>query len=170
MFTRDRNFKCASRLESTCDGSALRAEHLRMTVPGKGCGKKCCRALNLVNHGKHLNLDELLRLAQLEHRDVCGGRLVIERCKIAADHGARLADIAHPRSCPKYEIMDHVLKGGAGCIQRLLDAVHGRARLRLEVIDHVFLDLIALVRMVVIDRQRRGAGEPQDLSALDLYG
>jgi hypothetical protein len=66
--------------------------------------------------------------------------------------------------------MHNVLEGRAGRIERLFDAIHGGARLRLEVIDHVFLDLIALVRMVVIDRQRRGAGKPQNLSALDLYG
>ena len=46
----------------------------------------------------------------------------------------------------------------------------GRKYSRLEVVDHVLLDLITLVRMIMIDRQRGRSGEPKNLSALDLDG
>src|SRR5499426_3647222 len=66
--------------------------------------------------------------------------------------------------------MHHVFERGTGSVERLFDAIHCGAGLRLEIVDHVLLDLITLVRMVVIDRQRGGAGKPKKLSALDLDG
>jgi len=62
----------------------------------------------------------------------------------------------------------NVLHRAAGGFHRLLDAVHRLAGLLLQIVDHVFLQLIALVRMVVVDRQSRPAREPEDLAALDL--
>ncbi len=78
------------------------------------------------------------------------------------------ADVAHLRPRPEDEDVHDVLERGAGGVERLLDAVHRAARLLLQARRHVFQDVFAPVRMVVIDRQRGGAGEPEDLSALDL--
>jgi len=50
----------------------------------------------------------------------------------------------------------------------LLDAVHCAAGLRFQIVGHVLRDLVALVRMIVIDGERGRAGEPENLSALDL--
>ena len=52
----------------------------------------------------------------------------------------------------------------------MLDPIHRAPCLRFEIVLHVLLDLIALVRMIVIDRQRRRTGEPEKLAALDLDG
>jgi len=68
----------------------------------------------------------------------------------------------------KMKRCNDVLHRAAGGFHGLLDAVHGLADLLFQIIDHVFLQLIALVRMVVVDRQCRPAGEPEDLAALDL--
>ena len=95
-------------------------------------------------------------------------RHVLERREIGVDHLARHADVAHLRPRPEDEDVHDVLERGAGGVERRLDAVHRAAGLRFEARRHVFQDVFAPVRMVVIDRQRGGAGEPEDLSALDL--
>jgi len=53
-------------------------------------------------------------------------------------------------------------------LQRLHDAVHGAPDLRFQVVGEVLEHLLALVRVVVVDRQRGAAGEPQELAVLDL--
>src|SRR5262249_13141699 len=60
--------------------------------------------LALIHHREHLNLDQLLRLPELEHRNIGRGRLVVERREIRVDDSARLADVAHARSCAEDEI------------------------------------------------------------------
>src|SRR5262245_36750981 len=88
--------------------------------------------------------------------------------RIRVDHRAGFADVTHARTRPQHEDVHHVLERCAGRVQGLLDAVHRAPGLRLQVVGHVLLDLVALVRMIVIDRQGGRAGKPQNLSALDL--
>src|SRR5207244_2361717 len=80
----------------------------------------------------------------------------------------RLADVAHARPRTEDKIMHNILERSAGGIECQLDAVHGGARLRFEIVRHVLQDLLALVRVIVIDRQCGRACKPEDLSALDL--
>src|SRR5262249_60241791 len=50
-----------------------------------------------IHHRKHLDLDQLLRLAELEHRHIGRCRLVVEWREIRVDASARLSDVAHQR-------------------------------------------------------------------------
>src|SRR5262249_50675198 len=122
-------------------------------------------ARRLIDDGNHLDFDELLRLAKLKHGDVGRGRLVIEPRKIGVDYRAGLADVAHAWPCTKHKVVYDVLERSARGVQRLLDSVHCCARLRFQIVDHVLLDLVTLVRMIMVDRQRRRAGEPKKLAA-----
>src|SRR5262249_62347918 len=107
-------------------------------------------------------------LAKLKDREVGRGRLVIERRKIGVDYRAGLADVAHAWPCTKHKVVHDVLERSARSVQRLLDSLHRCARLCFQIVDHVLLDLVTLVRMIMIDRQRRRAGEPKKLAALDF--
>ena len=68
------------------------------------------RRLYSVHHRDHLDLDQLLRLAEFEHRHVGRRRLVIERREIRVDDAARPADVAHPRPRAENKIVNHVLE------------------------------------------------------------
>jgi hypothetical protein len=46
------------------------------------------------------------------------------------------------------------------------DAVHRAAGLRLQIVSHVLLNLVALVRVIVIDGQGRRASEPKNFPLL----
>src|SRR3989442_935110 len=132
------------------------------TVLGRSC---FCLS---IDHGDDLDLDELLGLAELQHREVGRGRLVVVGREVGVHHRARLADVAHAGARAEDEHVHHVLGRCARRLQCLHDAVHRLARLRLEVVGEVFQDLLALVRMVVIHGKSRSAREPEDLAALDL--
>src|SRR5881628_2479366 len=96
-----------------------------------------------VHHGHDLDLDELLRLAQLQHRDVRRRGLVVVRAEVRVDDGGGLADVAHARAGAQDEDVHDVLEAGTGRLQRLLDAVHGGPGLRLEMVRHVLEDFFA---------------------------
>src|SRR5262249_17352667 len=126
--------------------------------------------LRLIDDGNHLNFDELLRLAKLKHGDVGRGRLVIERRKIGVDYRAGLADVAHAWPCTNHKVVQHALERSARAAQTLLDSLNCGARRRVQIVDHVWLDPVTLVRMIMVDRHRRRAGEPKKLAALDFDG
>ena len=91
---------------------------LRKLVRAGAAGEGGVR-LTLVDHREHLDLDQLLRLAQLEHRDVGRGRHVLERREVGIDHLARHADVAHLRPRAEDEDVHDVLERGAGGVERL---------------------------------------------------
>ena len=117
--------------------------------------------ISLIDDCKHLYFDQLLRLSQFQNCNIGRRGLVVKRGEVRVDHRTRLADVAHSRTCPEDEIMNHVFKGRAGGIERLLDAIHCGAGLSLEIVDHVLLDLISFVGMVMINWQGCGPGEPK---------
>src|SRR5437899_2077907 len=82
-----------------------------------------------VHHRHDLDLDELLGLAQLQHRDVGRRGLVVERAEVRVDDAGGLADVAHARAGARAEGVHDVLEAGAGRFTRLLDAVHRGLRL-----------------------------------------
>ena len=122
----------------------------------------------LIHHRHHLDLDQLLGLAQLQHSHVGRGRLVVERREVRLITAAALPMSPIRGSARNTNTCTTSLNEAFRGFERLLDALHGGAGLRFEVVGHVFPDLFALVRMVMIDRQRGRAGEPEDFPALDL--
>jgi hypothetical protein len=90
--------------------------------------------------------------------------------EVLVDDGVGLADVAHARARPEDEHVHDVGEGRVGRRERLLDAIHGHAGLGFKIVRHVGEDVLAAMGMVMVDRERRVAGQPQDLPALDLDG
>ncbi len=75
-----------------------------------GRRRTACDVRLSIHHGEHLDFDQLLRLAQFEHRHVGRRRLVIIRREVRADDRTRLPDIADARPGTENKEMHHVLE------------------------------------------------------------
>ena len=63
-----------------------------------------------IDHGEHLDFDQLLRLAEFKDSDVGRRRLMIEGREIGSDDRARSPDVAHTRARSEDEVVNHVLE------------------------------------------------------------
>src|SRR5437867_11687941 len=94
---------------------------------------------------------------------------MVIRSEIRVDNRARSSNVPHPWPRPEHKDVDNISKGRSCGFQRLLDSLHTRPSLCLQVIGQLG-QVFAAMRVIMIHRQRSGAGQPTESAAVDFDG